>query len=137
MAARAEIEKTVATRGVVLYTYGWSPFSTEAKAILDSVGVSYHTVELGAEWFTLGQRGSVLRAELLEMTGQSSLPHVFIGGEHVGGLFSGTPGLAALNEAGELKARLLEAEANVRENPRSDSDRPASQTPAWDPAESC
>ena len=46
------------------------------------------------------------RAALLEMTGQSSLPHVFIDGQHVGGLFTGSPssggaGLASLKESRE------------------------------------
>ena len=54
-------------------------------------------------------------AELLERTGQSSLPHVFIAGEHVGGCFTGTeaagPGLAALRESGELEERLRGAGA--------------------------
>ena len=45
------------------------------------------------------------------MTGQSSLPHVFIGGKSVGGLSSGTPGLAALQESGELTTMLKQAKA--------------------------
>ena len=54
----------------------------------------------------LGKEGSATRAALLEMTGQSSLPHVFIDGKHVGGLFTGSPssggaGLASLKESRE------------------------------------
>ena len=45
------------------------------------------------------------------MTGQSSLPHIFIGGESIGGLSTGTPGLAALLESGELEAKLKKAKA--------------------------
>merc|ERR1719231_1811751 len=93
---------------VVIYTYGLSPFSTEAISLLDSTGAKYERRELGPEWFLLGPRASVLRAELEAMTGQSSLPHVFIGGEHVGGLATG-PGLAALQESGELAAKLKSA----------------------------
>ena len=110
--ARKEIEEAVRANPVVVYTYGLSPFSSEALAVLDAAGARYERIELGPEWFLLGRRASVLRAELLAMTGQSSLPHVFIGGSHVGGLFTGTdegtaPGVAALQEAGEL-ARLIE-----------------------------
>ena len=50
------------------------------------------------------------RAELEAMTGQSSLPHVFIGGEHVGGLATG-PGIATLDEDGELDGLLASAGA--------------------------
>ena len=76
--------------------------------MLDEVDADYENVELGAEWFLLDKEKSTIRAELLEMTGQSSLPHVFINGEHVGGLFTGSadgkfPGLAGLKESGELQ----------------------------------
>ena len=58
----------------------------------------------------MGPQASVKRAELEAMTGQSSLPHVFIGGEHVGGLAMG-PGIATLDESGELDALLESAGA--------------------------
>ena len=49
--------------------------------MLDEARVDYENVEVGLEWFLLDKEKSTLRAELLEMTGQSSLPHVFINGE--------------------------------------------------------
>lgn len=110
---REEIQTEIAAEtagGVTIYTYGLSPFSTEACALLDRAGVAANVIELGPEWFLLGPRASAKRAELLELTGQSSLPSVWIGGEHVGGLYSG-PGLAALNESGELEAKLKAAGA--------------------------
>ncbi len=95
----------------VIYTYGLSPFSTEAISLLDSIGAKYERRELGPEWFLLGPRASVMRAQLEEMTGQSSLPHVFIGGESIGGLATGTPGLVPLMESGELEAKLKKVKA--------------------------
>lgn len=91
----------------MVYTYGLSPFSSEALAVLDECGIEYKAVEVGLEWFLLDKEKSALRTTLLEMSGQSSLPHVFINGEHVGGLFTGSsdekyPGLAGLKERGEL-----------------------------------
>ena len=112
--ARAEIERTVRESPVVIYTYGLSPFSSEARALLEAAGADFKEVQLGQEWFLLGKESSATRAELLEMTGQSSLPHVFIRGRHVGGLFSGPAevaggrGLAGLQEAGELPGLLQE-----------------------------
>ena len=94
----------------VIYTYGLSPFSTEAVALLEAKGANFEVKELGPEWFLLGPRASVKRAELEAMTGQSSLPHVFIGGEHVGGLATG-PGIATLDEDGELDGLLASAGA--------------------------
>ena len=116
--ARERIEEIVSENDVVVFTYSLSPFSGEALALLDSLGgVEYENYVLGPEWFLLGREGSAMRCQLLEMTGQSSLPHVFIGGRHVGGLFSGTeeggPGIAALSESGELRTMIEDAVAVV------------------------
>ena len=45
------------------------------------------------------------------MTGQTSMPHVFIGGASIGGLASGTPGLKALLRDGSLRDKLKAAGA--------------------------
>ena len=115
-AARQDIEETISSNHVVLYTYGLSPFSIQAIDLLKDAGCSdFKQVEIGKEWFLLDKEGSVIRAELLEMTGQSSLPHVFIGGKHFGGIFSGDPGLAALQESGKLQEMLVEKNAIASE----------------------
>ena len=111
IAARKEIEDAISKNKVVIYTYKLSPFSSETCAVLDEIGAEYENVEVGLEWFLLGKEKSVLRSELLRLTDQSSLPHVFIDGKHVGGLFTGTtdkkfPGLATLKESGELRKML-------------------------------
>ena len=64
----------------VIYTYGLSPFSTEAVALLEAKGANFEVRELGPEWFLLGPRASVKRAELEAMTAQSSLPSELICG---------------------------------------------------------
>jgi len=108
--AKTEIEKIIQENQVVVYTYGLSPFSLETKRVLDDLGVKYLEVSLGAEWIPglIKEGGSATRAALLEMTGQSSLPHIFVNGESIGGLFSGTPGLLkALEDGGKLRQNLL------------------------------
>ena len=109
---QAEIAATIKSAPVVVYTYGLSPFSTEVLAILESTGCNFKNVELGAEWFALGGKGSATRVELRKLYGQGSLPHVFIGGEWVGGYATGADGgLAGLVESGELMAKLRKARA--------------------------
>ncbi|KAJ1617591.1 hypothetical protein T492DRAFT_1098654 [Pavlovales sp. CCMP2436] len=113
-ASRAAVQETVKSAPVVVYSYPLSPFCTEAIAVLRSAGVDeskLKVVEPGAEWFLLGPAGSATRASLAELYGQTSLPHVFIGGESIGGLFTGTPGLKALVEDGSLTALLKAARA--------------------------
>mmetsp|Transcript_41564 Transcript_41564/g.48471 ORF Transcript_41564/g.48471 Transcript_41564/m.48471 type:complete len:214 (+) Transcript_41564:36-677(+) len=112
-AVRAQIAQTIAENPVVVYSYTLSPFCTEAKELLTSLNAKYTVVELGAEWIPglLNSEGSAIRAELGAMTGQTSMPHVFIKGESIGGLHSGTPGLVALLEQGSLTEKLSAASA--------------------------
>ena len=98
----------------VVYTYALSPFSTDAIDVLESTNCKFEVVQLGQEWFLLGPKESAIRMQLADMTGQTSLPHVFIGGEWIGGMFSGGTsggGLAQLAESGELENKLRAAGA--------------------------
>lgn len=108
---RKEIEEDVSSHPVVIYTYELSPFSYETKALLDSLNIQYREISLGKEWVPglLAPGGALIRATLLKMTKQSSLPHVFIGGKPIGGLFSGTPGLLGLLEEDKLMKMVEEA----------------------------
>mmetsp|Transcript_94218 Transcript_94218/g.236421 ORF Transcript_94218/g.236421 Transcript_94218/m.236421 type:complete len:241 (+) Transcript_94218:107-829(+) len=108
---RAQLEAEIKSAPVVIYTYSLSPFSSEAKKILDELGADYREIELGQEWFMLSEQAAAKRAELGAMFGQTSLPHIFIGGRSIGGLADGTPGLAPLLDNGELKASLEQAGA--------------------------
>ena len=90
-----------------------SPFCTEAKKILQDAGANFKVIELGDEWVPglLPAKGAAIRAELGAMTGQTSMPHVFIAGKSIGGLATGTPGLNELVKSGELRKRLSDAGA--------------------------
>ncbi|KAL3823509.1 hypothetical protein ACHAXA_010831 [Cyclostephanos tholiformis] len=103
-AVASDIDTMKSTNDVLIYTYGLSPFSTEALAILDASGIDYAKIELGLEWFLLGGEGSETRVALSRMveSGATSLPKIFIGGECIGGYAE----LAALAESGELSKRL-------------------------------
>ena len=103
-AAWEKVQSTVQSAPVVVYTYGLSPFSTETKALLENMNITYTEVSLGLEWIPglIKEGGSEIRAAFLEKTGQSSLPHIFIHGQSIGGLFSGTPGLLPLAQQGTL-----------------------------------
>ena len=107
--AKAKIYEEIASAPVVIYTYDFSPFCTEATALLESAGIRFKEISLGKEWLPYLINEPMKRAALLEMTGSSSLPSIFIGGNNIGGLYSGNPGLLASLEAGELKAMVEDA----------------------------
>ncbi|KAH8066142.1 hypothetical protein JL722_553 [Aureococcus anophagefferens] len=111
-AVRARIERRP-SGPVVVYSHA-VPFCTEAKALLAAQGARVTVIELGdGEWVPglLPADGAAVRAELGAMTGQTSMPHVFIGGASIGGLASGTPGLKALLRDGSLRDKLEAAGA--------------------------
>eukprot|EP00977_Amphora_coffeiformis_P017426 scaffold5684_cov169-Amphora_coffeaeformis.AAC.1 len=112
--ARRQVEMEIRSFPVVMYTYGLSPFSTEAKMLFENLGVDYREISLGQEWLPglIAEGGAQKRAALLEMTGQSSIPQVFVGGQALGGLFSGTPGLLPALEERKLMKMIEEAQIN-------------------------
>lgn len=105
--AKAEIENDIASNKVVIYTYSLSPFCTEALGVLSSLDIDYKEISLGLEWvpFLISDEGVQKRAALGAMTGQTSLPHVFVDGKSIGGLYEGL--LPAL-EDGSFQSLLKE-----------------------------
>ena len=94
----------------LIYTYGLSPFSTEALKILEGTGYEFTKIELGAEWFLLGGEGSVTRVALSEQVedGATSLPKIFIGGNCIGGCSA----LSELADSGELETLLSKSKVS-------------------------
>merc|ERR1719390_360189 len=46
----------------VIYSYGLSPFSTEALALLEETGAKFENRQLGLEWFLLGPPAGAVAA---------------------------------------------------------------------------
>ena len=112
-AVREAIEQEIGSSPVVVYSYTLSPFCSEAKKLLRDAGAKIKVIELGDEWIPglLPAQGAAIRAELGAMTGQTSMPHIFIGGVSIGGLATGTPGLKSLLKSGDLRQKLVDARA--------------------------
>lgn len=111
-----EIQTNKKNNKVLIYTYGLSPFSSEALSILEGTGYDYTTIELGAEWFLLGGEESKTRVLLSEEveSGATSLPKVFIGGSCVGGCAE----LSTLAETGVLEGLLKKSGASKKGEPK-------------------
>ncbi|KAM0938976.1 putative thioredoxin-disulfide reductase [Dioscorea sansibarensis] len=75
------VKKTVKEHPVVVYSKTWCPYSMEVKALLERLGVEPHVIELDE----LGSQGRELQDALGTVTGQFTVPNVFIGGKHIGG----------------------------------------------------
>ncbi len=80
---------------VELYTTMWCPFCTRARALLQRKGVVFTDIDV--EEHPQRRAEMVRRAE-----GRSTVPQIFINGEHIGG----SDELAALDRAGKLDTKL-------------------------------
>ena len=74
---RTETPRGHAVSEVVIYTTRWCPFCIRAKALLDQKGVSCQEVPVDGDPAT--------RQQMAERAGQTSVPQIWIGGQHIGG----------------------------------------------------
>ncbi|KAJ4733097.1 Glutaredoxin family protein [Rhynchospora pubera] len=94
------VKKTVSDHPVVIYSKTWCSYSSEVKSLFKRIGVEPHVIELDQ----LGAQGTQLQRVLERLTGQSTVPNVFIGGKHIGGCTD----TVKLHQNGELKKLLSE-----------------------------
>lgn len=81
---------------VKIYSSDWCPYCMRAKALLRKKAVAFEEIVV--------DRRADLRAEMTELAGRSSVPQIWINGEHVGGCDD----LYALEQGGELDVLLAE-----------------------------
>uniref|UniRef100_A0A7S1B3V4 Glutaredoxin domain-containing protein n=2 Tax=Corethron hystrix TaxID=216773 RepID=A0A7S1B3V4_9STRA len=97
------IQDTIGSNKVVVFSKTYCPFCTKAKRSLANVGcTNFKSVELDQM-----ADGSSIQSGLLSLTGQRTVPNVFIGGKSIGG----GDDTAALEQSGKLKTMLQAAGA--------------------------
>jgi glutaredoxin 3 len=79
---------------VLMYTTPVCPYCSAAKGLLKKKGVAFREIDIAAD--------AAQREEMMQRTGQRTVPQIFIGERHVGGFND----LAALDQRGELNALL-------------------------------
>jgi glutaredoxin 3 len=80
---------------VELYTTMWCPYCARARILLRRKGVAFVDIDIDQE--------PRRRKEMIRRAGgRTSVPQIFIDGEHIGG----SDELAALDRAGRLDAKL-------------------------------
>ena len=75
--AKSEID----SNDVVVFSKSYCPFCTSTKELFGSMGVDFKVHELDK----MGDDGPELQMALFKMTGQKSVPNVFVKGTHIGG----------------------------------------------------
>jgi len=80
---------------VEIYSTMWCPYCTRARGLLKKKGVDYIEIDIDEE---PRRRDEMIR----RAGGRTSVPQIFIDGEHIGG----SDEMAALDRAGKLDAKL-------------------------------
>nr|KYP42835.1 hypothetical protein KK1_035721 [Cajanus cajan] len=101
------IKKTVSDNPVVVYSKTWCSYSSEVKSLFKKLNVDPLIFELDE----MGPQGPQLQKVLERITGQYTVPNVFIGGKHIGGCSD----TLKLYRKGELEPLLSEANAKKTE----------------------
>ena len=82
---------------VEIYTTPFCGYCARAKSLLDEKGAAYQEMDVMMD--------DKNRAEMRERTKRSTVPQIFINGQHIGG----SDELAALEQAGQLDALLAQS----------------------------
>ncbi len=75
---------------ITLYTTRFCPYCIRAKMLLDSKALSYQEIPVDGDL--------ELRAEMMRKSGRHTVPHIWIGKQHIGGCDE----LHELERTGEL-----------------------------------
>ena len=81
---------------IVIYTTRWCPYCIRAKSLLERKGVGYREIPVDGDPAT--------RRDMIERAGQTSVPQIWIGEQHIGGCDE----LYGLERAGHLDALLAQ-----------------------------
>ena len=82
---------------IEIYTTPWCGYCARAKALLEKKGAAYDETDV--------MEDAVKRAEMRERSRSSTVPQIFINGQHIGG----SDELAALEQAGRLDVLLAQS----------------------------
>lgn len=79
-AAQKKVQQMVDDNGVVVFSKSYCPYCNNTKRLLDGYGAKYTHYELNQE-----SDGSDIQEALLKITGQRTVPNIFINKVHIGG----------------------------------------------------
>jgi cysteine synthase A len=103
--AHALVQDSIASNGVTMFALEWCEFCWSARKMFAALGVPYKSVDLDSVDFQEDDLGVKCRAVLHRMTGEPTIPQIYIGGELIGGCTE----LFDLYASGEMHERLKAA----------------------------
>ncbi|KAL2022406.1 hypothetical protein VTK56DRAFT_5473 [Thermocarpiscus australiensis] len=79
-AAQKKAQQLIDDNAVMVFSKSYCPYCNNTKRILDGLKAKYAAYELNEE-----SDGEAIQAALHQMTGQRTVPNIFIGRVHIGG----------------------------------------------------
>ena len=79
-AASTVINSSIDEHSVMIFSKSYCPFCTKAKNVFEALNIKYGSMELDKI-----SDGPDIQSELLSMTGQRTVPSVWINSKHIGG----------------------------------------------------
>ena len=81
----AKVQEIIAEKSVVMFALEWCEFCWSVRKLFAAAGIEYHSVDLDSVAYQEDNLGGEMRHVLRAMTGQPTIPQIFVGGEHMGG----------------------------------------------------
>ncbi|GMF21700.1 unnamed protein product [Phytophthora lilii] len=97
VSAKEIVQAQIAASPVVVYSKSYCPYCAKTKTLLTQLGAKYEVIELDQI-----AGGSEQQDALEQITGQSTVPNVFVGGKSIGG----NSDVQKLHKAGNLEPLL-------------------------------
>ncbi|KAH6662617.1 glutaredoxin-C2 [Plectosphaerella plurivora] len=103
--AKDTVQKYIDENRVIVFSKSYCPYCRQAKSALDSLRTAYEAIELDQR-----DDGAALQDALQQISGQRTVPNIYIGQKHIGGnsdlqtLLSTDKLEPLLQEVGAIKA---------------------------------
>ncbi|KAI3405379.1 GRX1 [Candida oxycetoniae] len=95
--SKIKVQKLIKEKPILIFSKTFCPYCTQTKHTIEGITKDAYILELD----DLGD-GQDIQETLAELTGQNTVPSVFIGGEHIGG----NSDVQTLNEQGKLAEKI-------------------------------
>ncbi|KAI0904532.1 glutaredoxin 3 [Ustulina deusta] len=79
-AAKAKAQSIIEENAVAVFSKSYCPYCSASKRLLDDLGAKYFTIELDQV-----DDGAAIQAALADISGQRTVPNIYIGQKHIGG----------------------------------------------------
>ncbi len=70
---------------VVLFALEWCEFCWSVRKLMAEYEIPYRAIDLDSVAYQEDDKGTNIRAAILERTGLKTIPQIFVGGQHIGG----------------------------------------------------